>query len=495
MSIKNITKVNKRIIPHFINGYYIHPTISENFKTTPIINPSTLEHSSNIITNDFENCKKAIKNSQEGFNEWSKIPVHKRVDTLIDWYKWLTNHSKEICNYIHQENGKTLEDAKAELDRGLEVLQFSFSAPTILKGETSIINKNLEIYTKKQPLGITLGITPFNFPAMIPLWMAPLAIVTGNSIIIKASDKCPSATLFMANGAVSCGIPRGVFNVVQGGAEITNSLITNNSVKSVSFVGSTSVGKKVYDLSTEYGKRTQINMGAKNHAVCMSDCDEESTSSSIVSAFCGGTGMRCMAISVLILVNTNDSLVEKIIEKTRKIIPKKDIGPLISKDAKNKVIFSVNCAQRAGGVIIQGDLNKYYDTNFIEPIIIDNVNEDMDIYNEELFAPVLCIMRVNSLDEAIQIVNENEYGNGTAIFTESLYNAQKYENEVNVTQCGINVPIPVSPPYFSWTSTKESYRGSHYIYGDSAFDFYTQKKTIMKKTLHNDNIDLNIPTN
>lgn len=498
MSIRNFIPELKNLtrnctIPYFINGKF-QKSVGKEIDN--IINPATEKSIGNILLDDNDSCIQAINSSKISFNSWSKSSINKRINVLIEWNNWINNNKDSIAQMITEENGKTIDDSLAELERGIEVVKFSLSAPHYLKGEASIINNNLEILTKKQPLGITAGIMPFNFPAMIPLWMIPLSIVSGNSIIIKSSEKCPSTPLFLAYGATQAGLPDGVCNVIHGNKDITSQLITNDNIEGVSFVGSTNIGKKIYDQATKSGKRTQINMGAKNHAVIMPDCNYEDTAKSIISSFV--VGQRCMAISVLVVVDGAEEIIDVIKNKLDVIDPVKDMGPLITKESKNNVINNIEKSLNSGAKIITGNIEKKINNGvgyYMEPILIDNVNKDMSIYKEELFAPILSIVRVPDLDSAINLVNSNQYGNGTAIFTNNLYNATKYENETNITQCGVNVPIPVSPPYYSWTSTKESYRGSHYVYGPSSFDFYTKLKTVMKKPVLDNNISTSMPTN
>ena len=487
-------KISKHCsLPHFINGRFVKPN---GCKIDRIINPADNTSIGNIILDDTVACFDAINSSKKAFIDWSKTSINHRMEKLINWNNWIVDNKASIATVVSSENGKTISDATAEIDRGIEVVRYALSAPTLLKGDYSIINDNLEIHTKKQPLGVTTGIMPFNFPAMIPLWMIPISIVCGNSIIIKSSEKCPLTPLYLAYGATQSGVPDGVINIVHGDAAISSKLITHPDVPAVSFVGSTSAGKKIYDLASKHGKRTQINMGAKNHATVMPDCDFDDTSSAIVSAFV--MGQRCMAISVVLVVDGAESIINNIIRKLGNINPVRDMGSLITRESKEKVIVHIENSIMCGAHVIYGDIHKDINNdkgNYMEPIIIDNVDTEMEVYKNELFAPVLSIIRVSNISQAIEIINNNEYGNGTSIFTTSAYSANKYENEVNVTQCGINVPIPVSPPYYSWTSAKESYRGSHYVYGPSSFEFYTQQKTIMNKYKVNNKISVAMPTN
>jgi len=492
---KLTTKCN---VPHYINGKFVKPIGSISI---PVISPSKDTIVTNVTLDDNDALKSAINVSKTSFNTWSNVSIGKRVEGLIEWNNWIADNKDNIATIISAENGKTFEDAQAEVVRGIEVVRYALSAPSLLKGDYSVINDSLEIHTKKQPLGVVTGLMPFNFPAMIPLWMIPLAVVCGNSIIIKSSEKCPMTPLFLAYGATK-SLPPGVVNVIHGGVSISSDLISHKDIEAVSFVGSTTVGKKVYDTVAKHGKRSQINMGAKNHAVVMPDCNYEETADSIISAFV--MGQRCMAISVLIVVDGADSIVDLIKKKLETIDPVDDMGPLITAEAKSNLIKHVENSIEYGAELTHGDYNATINDNvgnYMEPLILENVNTNMDVYKNELFGPVLSIIKVSTLDDAIEIVNKNEYGNGTSIFTNDMHEANKYENETKVTQCGVNVPIPVSPPYYSWTSSKESYRGSHYIYGPSSFDFYSQEKTTMtkfqqngKQNVEQDKISVTMPT-
>lgn len=495
MSIRKIlTNLNKSIpIPNYINGKF---ESSHGKEIVKITNPHNNKGIGSVVMDDNTACFQAMENSRQAYQKWSLTSINSRLELLANWKNWLINNRDTIASIINEENGKPIADARAEIERGLEVVTFAFSAPSLLKGDYSIINNNLDIYQKRQPLGVTTGIMPFNFPAMIPLWMIPLAIVTGNSIIIKSSEKCPSTPLYLAYGATRSGIPDGVINVIHGNKYITENLISNGEVEAVSFVGSTEVGKQIYNTASKYGKRTQINMGAKNHAIVMPSCNHQDTVNSIISGFV--MGQRCMAISVLVVVEGAEDIIPLLLEGLKQINPVNDMGPLISPEAKNGVIEALKCSVMAGAEIIYGDYQKVINNNegnYLEPIVVDKVNINMSVYRQELFAPVLSIIRVKNLDDAIELVNKNEYGNGTSIFTSNIEEAKRYENLTNVTQCGINVPIPVSPPYYSWTSGKDSFIGSHYIYGPSSFDFYTRPKNVMCKHGISSKIAVSMPTN
>ena len=463
------------IVSHFINGRLIE---ANGKKSVPLIPPMHGTAIGKVITDDIRGCDRAIDNAKQTFEQWKSVPLSQKIKKLSRWYHWIDSNSAMLANAISLENGKTQSDAHAEIQRGLEALQFSFSAPTYLRGHSSQINDNLYIHTRKEPLGVVCGILPFNFPVMIPCWIAPLAIAAGNTVVLKASEKTPSALLALAEGAKESGIPYGVFNVIQGGREVVDHLITHPDIKAVSFVGSSDVGKIIHKKASDHGKRTQMNMGAKNHAVVMPDADMDDATDAIVSAAFGGAGQRCMAVSVLITVGPADHIKKMLVDKARKLSVD-NIGGVINAESRNNVARHLRRSEAQGANILLGNRNT--DNYYISPFILDNVDVDMSAYREELFAPVLVCMEVETLEEAIEIINNNEYGNGTCIFTSSNYCASEFEKNVNVGQVGVNVSIPVPPPYYSWTSTKNSFVGSSHIYGPDAFDFYTQTKTTMMR--------------
>ena len=472
---------------HFIDGKIVE---SNNVSKQDVINPITGEIIGTIALNDLENAKKAVSSCQLAFQNWSQIALHKKIDILIRWYQWLQKNKLNLAKIIHQENGKTEADALSEMDRGIEVVQFALSATTYLKGEHSSVNQKLDIYTRKYPIGITCGIVPFNFPGMIPLWMVPISIVCGNTFILKASELVPSCAVELAKGAIEVGLPPGVFNVIQGGKTIVEYLCQEPKIKNISFVGSTKVGRIVEQLSIN--KRLQLNMAAKNHAIVMPDADLKKAADSIVGAAYGGCGQRCMALSVVITVGENPEFKKYLVEKAASLKPY-SIGPMITQNAKIRLLDYVNQAVKQGATLltpIDGAKG-----NFVSPIILGNVNSQMKVYQEELFGPVLTYFSVDSLEQAIEFINKNPFGNGCAIFTSETSNAEQFEKNIEVGQIGINVPIPVAPPYFSWTSTKESFSGMSHIYGPESFDFYTIKKTIMKRSAIKRGCQIIMPTN
>jgi len=467
------------IVNHFINGRMAAAT---GLRSVPLVPPTHGSPVARVVVDDTVSCERAVRNAKETFEVWKSVPLSKKIRKLSRWYHWMEMHSGMLANLVSLENGKTHSDALAEVERGMEAIQFAFSAPTQLRGHSSHLSENLRIHTRKEPLGVVVGILPFNFPVMIPCWIAPLALAAGNTVVLKASEKTPSALLAMAEGAKEAGIPYGALNVIQGDREIVDDLITSPDVKAVSFVGSSAVGTAIHRKASEHGKRTQMNMGAKNHAVVMPDANIEDATNAIVGAAFGGAGQRCMAVSVLITVGMEDSInerVKRLLVKKARELSIDNIGSIVTAEARDNMAIHLRRSETQGAQLLTG--NRNVDSHFIAPFILDQVTVDMPAYREELFAPVLVCLEVGTLREAMDIINDNQYGNGTCIFTSSQCTANEFENGVNVGQVGINVPIPVPPPYYSWTSTKNSFVGSHHIYGPQAFDFYTQTKTTMTR--------------
>lgn len=473
---------------HFIDGKIV--SASNDITTMDVTNPTTCKKIGSVALDDLENANKAVLSCKLAHKNWSNIALHKKIDLLIRWYTWLQDNKIHLAKIISQENGKTEDDAVAEMTRGIEVVQFALSATTYLKGEHSRINQNLDIYTKKYSLGVVCGIVPFNFPGMIPLWMVPIAIVSGNTFILKASELVPTTAVELAKGAISVGIPPGVFNVIQGGKSIVEYLCKHKDIKTVSFVGSTKVGRIVQKLAIN--KKIQLNMAAKNHAVVLPDADLEQAANAIVGAAYGGCGQRCMALSVVITVGNDKQFIEYLVNKASRV-KVNDIGPMINGNSKQRVLNIVNQAVKQGAKVLTSiDGAK---GNYISPIVLGNVTTKMDVYKQELFGPIVCYFNLNTLDEAIEMINNNPFGNGCSIFTSETKSAEEFEKQIDVGQIGINVPIPVAPPYFSWTSTKDSFTGDSHIYGPESFDFYTITKTTMRRSAVKKGCSINMPIN
>ena len=396
---------------------------------------------------------------------------------------------KKLAACITSEQGKTLADAEGDVFRGLEVVEHACSIGSVQMGEhLEQLADGVDVYTIRQPIGVCVGITPFNFPAMIPLWMFPMAIVCGNTFVLKPSEQDPMTAMLLAELAMEAGVPPGVLNIVHGGRAAVEALCTHADVRAVSFVGSTQVGTQVYQLASAHDKRAQCMLGAKNHAVLLPDAAREQSLNALVGAAFGAAGQRCMAISVGVLVGRANDWIPEIVARARSLKvsagsePGADLGPLISKTALARVTSLVAAGVREGarleldgrGLTVAG----YPDGNFIGPTVFSGVQPGMRIYQEEIFGPVLCLCAVATLDEAIALVNANPFGNGTGIFTQSGAAARRFQHEIDVGQVGINVPIPVPVPYFSFTGSRGSKLGDLGPYGKQAIHFHTQVKTV-----------------
>jgi len=401
----------------------------------------------------------------------------------------IQKNMKEIAKEITTEQGKTFADAEGDVFRGLEVVEHCCSVPSLQMGETQEnVAKYLDIYSYRQPLGVTAGICPFNFPAMIPLWMFPPAVATGNTHILKPSEKDPGAAILLVQLAHQAGFPPGVINVIHGGKEAVDFICDAPAVKTISFVGGNHAGEYIFARGTANGKRVQSNLGAKNHAVVLPDADFNHVVQSLVGASCGAAGQRCMALSVAVLVGETKNWIPDIVAKAKELKvgcganPGVDVGPLISVESKQRVERLIESAKAQGakieldgrGAKVQG----FEKGNFVGPTIISGVRPHMECYTEEIFGPVLLLMEADCLDSAIKLVNENPYGNGTALFTSSGAAARKYTREIDVGQVGINVPIPVPLPFFSFTGSRKSIRGDINFYGKQMVQFFTYTKTV-----------------
>jgi len=401
----------------------------------------------------------------------------------------IREHTEELARSITTEQGKTLADARGDVFRGLEVVETACNAATVLMGETAEnLARGLDTYSYRQPLGVTAGICPFNFPAMIPMWMFSLATVCGNTMIVKPSERDPGATILLAKLLQQSGLPDGVLQVIHGAHDTVNFLCDAPSVRAISFVGGNTAGQYIFDRGTKNGKRVQANLGAKNHATILPDADKEATINAIVGAAFGAAGQRCMALSVAIFVGDTINWLPEIVEKARALRvgagldSTTDVGPVISPEAKARIESLIQAGIEDGGsLLLDGrgvKVNGYEKGNFVGPTVITNMTTSNRAYKEEIFGPVLVCFHVNSLEEAIELTNSNPYGNGCAIFTQSGAAARKYQHEIDVGQVGINVPIPVPLPMFSFTGSRGSIRGDVHFYGKQGPQFYTQIKTI-----------------
>ncbi|MGA8884169.1 MAG: CoA-acylating methylmalonate-semialdehyde dehydrogenase [Acinetobacter sp.] len=472
-----------------INGEFVE---SKTQQWQDIVNPATQEVLGRVPFATPDEVNAAIAAAQNAFADWRQTPIQARMRIMLKLQELIRANAKEIAKVLTAEQGKTLADAEGDIQRGLEVVEHACSIGTLQMGEyTEGVARGVDTYTLQQPLGVCAGITPFNFPAMIPLWMFPMAIACGNTFVLKPSEQDPLSTMMLVELAVQAGVPAGVLNVVHGGKEVVDMLCTHKDIQAISFVGSTHVGTHVYNLAGQHGKRVQSMMGAKNHAVVMPDANKEQTLNALVGAAFGAAGQRCMALSVAVMVGESKNWIEALVEKAKTLSvnaghePNTDIGPVISARAKQRVedLISSGVAEGAKllldgrGVQVEG----YEQGNFVGQTIFSQVTADMRIYKEEIFGPVLAIICVDTLEEAIALVNANPFGNGVGLFTQSGATARTFQHQINIGQVGINIPIPVPVPFFSFTGSRGSKLGDLGPYGKQAVQFYTQTKTVTSR--------------
>ncbi|WP_047244420.1 CoA-acylating methylmalonate-semialdehyde dehydrogenase [Chromobacterium subtsugae] len=463
-------------------------------RRAPIFNPSTGQAIADVQLADAATVAQAVAAAQAAFPAWRDTPPAKRAQVLFRFKQLLEQHEAEIVPLISREHGKTLEDAAGELKRGIENVEYACAAPELLKGEYSRnAGPNVDAWSDFQPLGVVAGITPFNFPAMVPLWMYPLAIACGNTFILKPSERDPSSTLLIARLLHEAGLPRGVLNVVHGDKEAVDALLAAPEVKAVSFVGSTPIAEYIYAEGSRRGKRVQALGGAKNHAVVLPDADLDNTANALMGAAYGSCGERCMAISVAVCVGDQaaDALIAKLTPQIQALkvgpgtSPGLDMGPLVTRAHLDKVSGYIADGVAAGaelvvdgrGIAVPGHEGGF----FLGGCLFDRVTPQMRIYQEEIFGPVLCVVRVDSLEEAIALINAHEYGNGTCIFTRDGEAARLFADTVEVGMVGINVPLPVPVAYHSFGGWKRSLFGDLHAYGPDGVRFYTRRKAITQR--------------
>ncbi|WP_313517261.1 CoA-acylating methylmalonate-semialdehyde dehydrogenase [Pseudomonas sp.] len=477
-------------IQHLINGEFV----SDTGRTANVFNPSTGEAIHKVPLASRATVQQAIDAAKAAFPAWRATPAAKRAQVMFRFKQLLEQNEAKIAELISQEHGKTLEDAAGELKRGIENVEYASAAPEILKGEYSRnAGPNIDAWSDFQPLGVVAGITPFNFPAMVPLWMYPLAIACGNCFILKPSERDPSSTLLIAELLQQAGLPKGVLNVVHGDKEAVDALLEAPEVKAISFVGSTPIAEYIYAEGAKRGKRVQALGGAKNHAVLMPDADLDNAVSALMGAAYGSCGERCMAISVAVCVGDQiaDALIEKIVPQIKGLKIGAgtscglDMGPLVTAAARDKVVGYIDDGLAAGaqlvvdgrGYRVAGNEDGY----FLGGSLFDRVTPAMRIYKEEIFGPVLCIVRVDSLEDAMQLINDHEYGNGTCIFTRDGEAARLFCDEIEVGMVGVNVPLPVPVAYHSFGGWKRSLFGDLHAYGPDGVRFYTRRKSITQR--------------
>ena len=477
------------MIKNFING----SSISYSSEKLSVYNPSTGEEINQVVSSDdtdFQNC---IDSSKKAFLDWSSVTPLKRSRILSKYKNILEQNTDNLSKIISEEHGKTIEDAKGSLSRGIEVVEFACGIPHLLKGEFSQnVGSDIDSWSIRQPLGVCAGITPFNFPAMVPMWMFPIAIACGTSFILKPSEKNPSCSLKLAELLSEAGLPDGVLNVLNGGKEIVDIILSSKEIEAISFVGSTNVAQYIYKSASSNLKRVQALGGAKNHLVVMPDANLDQAVDGIIGAAYGSAGERCMAVSVAVAVgDVADELVSKIKKKAEiiNVAPYTDenssMGPLISKQHMDKVESFIDIGVNEGAkLLIDGrklKIQGYENGYFVGPTLFDFVTEDMEIYKNEIFGPVLSVVRANNYESAINLINNHEYGNGTSIYTSDGELSRHFTTNIKIGMVGVNVPIPVPMAFHSFGGWKNSLYGANAMHGTEGINFYTKLKTITSR--------------
>ena len=478
------------VVGHLINGQITN----EGERTQDVYNPSTGEVSKQVALASKTTVEEAITAAQAAYPEWRNTPAIKRARVMFKFKDLLEQNADKICALIGEEHGKISHDAAGELQRGIENVEYACCAPELLKGEHSKnVAPNIDSWSEFQPLGVVAGITPFNFPAMVPLWMYPMAIVCGNCFILKPSERDPTSTLFIAELLKQAGLPDGVMNVVNGDKEAVDTLLHDERIKAVSFVGSTPIAEYIYSTASANGKRCQALGGAKNHAIVMPDADMDNAVAQLLGAAFGSSGERCMALSVAVAVGdaAADALVSKMQEamKGLKIGPchdaDNDFGPVITQQHQQKVFGYIDSAEQQGAEIVVDGRNPsvdgYENGFYVGGTLIDRVTPEMDSYNAEIFGPVLQVVRVDTMQAAMDLIDNHEYGNGTCIFTRDGEAARYFSDHIQVGMVGINIPLPVPVAYHSFGGWKRSLFGDLHAYGPDAVRFYTKRKTITQR--------------
>ncbi len=478
------------VVGHFINN----ADVADDNRPLPVTNPATGKIIRRVAMASQKTVEEAIAAAQAAFPAWRNTPAAKRARIMFRFKELLEQHADDICATLTEEHGKVLDDAMGEFGRGVEVVDYACGIPEMLKGEYSRnVGPDMDSWSDFQPLGVVAGITPFNFPAMVPMWMYPMAIACGNTFVLKPSEKDPSAPLICARLLREAGLPDGVFNIVNGDKEAVDTLLHDERVQAVSFVGSTPIAEYIYSTGTANGKRVQALGGAKNHAIVMPDADVDNAVSALMGAAFGSCGERCMAIAVAVCVGDEvaDEVVGKLKEQCDELQvgngmdTNNQMGPLVTGDHYDKVRGYVDLGVEEGAdlvcdgrdLVVEG----HEDGFFLGPCLFDNVTTDMRIYSDEIFGPVLCVVRAESQEQAMQMIDDHEYGNGTCIFTRDGEAARYFTDNINVGMVGVNVPLPVPVAYHSFGGWKRSLFGDLFAYGPDSVRFYTRRKTITQR--------------
>jgi malonate-semialdehyde dehydrogenase (acetylating) / methylmalonate-semialdehyde dehydrogenase len=477
-----------RTVQHRISG---QETAGGSTRTAPVFDPATGEQQAEVLLAEREDVDAAVQVAKRAFETWGDVSLSRRARVMFAFRELVNKHTDEITRIVSSEHGKVLEDAKGEVVRGLEVVEYACGLAQLLKGEFSDqVSTDIDSYSFRQPLGVCAGITPFNFPIMVPMWMHPMAIATGNTFVLKPSERDPSVSNFVAELYHEAGLPDGVFNVVHGDKVAVDALLEHPDVAAVSFVGSTPIARYVHENATKHGKRVQALGGAKNHAVVMPDADLDFTANHLTAAGYGSAGQRCMAIAVTVAVgDVAEPLIERLTQKANEIKvgpgvdPSSDMGPVVTAQARDRIVGYIDQGVDAGATaVVDGrEIEKDGDGFWVGPTLFDHVGTDMSIYKDEIFGPVLSVVRVPTLQDAVELINANSYANGTAIFTNSGQAARIFQRRVQVGMIGINIPIPVPMAFYSFGGWKDSLFGDHHIHGPEGIRFYTRAKAVTSR--------------
>jgi malonate-semialdehyde dehydrogenase (acetylating)/methylmalonate-semialdehyde dehydrogenase len=494
-----------RQVHHWIGG---GSTPGSAERVGPVFNPATGAQTAEVVLGGERDVDHAVRVAADAFETWRDSSLAQRQNVMFAFREIVAARRLDIARTLTAEHGKTIDDALGEVQRGLEVIEFACNIAHLLKGDYSEqVSTGVDTFTIRQPLGVVAGITPFNFPAMVPMWMYPLAIACGNTFVLKPSEKDPSPSMLCADMLAEAGLPDGVFNIVHGDREAVDALLAHPGVTAISFVGSTPIARHIYETGTRHGKRVQALGGAKNHMIVLPDADMDLAADAAVSAGYGSAGERCMAISAIVAVgDAGDSLIEGMQTRIEKLIvgpgdqPGVEMGPLVTREHLERVRGYVAAGVEAGADLVADGRNLVVDGHedgfFLGPTLFDRVSPDMSIYTDEIFGPVLSTVRMDHYEDAIALINANPYGNGTAVFTNDGGAARKFHKEVQVGMVGVNVPIPVPLSFYSFGGWKQSIFGSHAIYGPEGVHFYSRQKVVISRwadPIHR-GVDLGFPT-
>jgi len=472
------------MIENYIGGQW---TASQGTNSFAVVNPATTEELAQCPMGTAADVDAAVAAAQAAFPAWRQTPVSDRVQYLFRLKQLLEEHAEELARCITTEHGKTLVEARGSVRRGIQMVETACGMPTLMMGDIlEDIAAGIDSQAVRRPMGVFAGIAPFNFPAMVPMWFWPFAIAAGNTFVLKPAEKDPSCTMLLAKLFKQAGLPDGVFNIVHGGKEAVDTILEDPRISAVSFVGSTPIAQYIYTKASENGKRVQALGGAKNHMVVMPDAPKDQVVSALAGAACGAAGQRCMAISVAVLVGEAGEWEGEIAQRISELKPgewtdkESAYGPLISAQARERVLSLIDGAKRDGATcLVDGSgftVPHLPNGHWVGPTVFSDVTIDMEIYQQEIFGPVLIILKAKNLEEAIDLINQNQFGNGTSIFTGSGYAARTFQQKIKVGQVGINVPIPVPMPFFSFTGWRGSFYGDQHAYGKQAVRFYTETK-------------------